>query len=265
MPNASLNPDSFLSGFVSAHDEDISVKDAIFHMFDYGGKGPTVPAARLVMERDDGSTVEENLTVGSQSTVQPSPCGKFMNVTGPRGGFGEESNFGIFITSLLNAGFPADRLGEDITVLNGLKAHVMRIPLPKRTRRGEETGGKKVQDALTVTKIITLPGEDEKKSATGAGKKKAGKKGSGKAAAKDDVAENDTDDELTAKATEAVLEVLNAADGGPVAKNKLLQSVFTLLKNDPDKVKVCNLLRNDDVLSDSFLWTYENGKLELTG
>ena len=167
----SLNPESFVEGGGLLDDVDVTIKEARFIMFDYEGKSPVaVPALKITFDPGDGELVTQCWSMGKATDWQPSKDGKKLIPIGSATAIVKTSNGGIFITSLINASFPSDRLADgDISCIEGLEAHVIRTPAPERT--GIE-GQKKNATILIIDKIIALPGENKKKSgkATKAGK-----------------------------------------------------------------------------------------------
>jgi len=228
----SLNPDDFTVGGGLLDDVDVTFVECRFTEFDYGGKGPKIPAAEIEMlPEGDTEAIKQYYSIGDPKVYKPSNDGKTILADVA---IRKSSNFGIFCESLIRAGFPKDLLAEgDISTLSGLKCHVLRKPAPKRTglrkpeREYEET-------ILEVTEIIEMPGEGKK------GKKK----------------EEEVSD-VEAIATEIVLGAPK-----PISKKDLIKVVFEKVKDDPGvRNKVLGLFKDDSFLNNG-PWEYSGGVVE---
>ena len=135
--------------------------------------------------------------MGNPNDWLPSDDGSQLVAVGGVTGIRATSNGGIFIKALVDAGFPVDKIGDDITILDGLQAHVIRIPAPKRAGLKKDKKKDFEDTILIVGEIKALPWE---KSQPAGGKKKttASKKSAGKTKTKD--AESSDDGDLEAKA-----------------------------------------------------------------
>ena len=271
----SLNPENFVEGGGLIDDVDVTFKECSFEMFDYNGTvQPGSPSLKVVMVDDDGNDMEQYYSMGSANDWIPSEDGSQLVAVGKATSIKVNTNGGILLKSLVDAGFPADKLGDDITILNGLVAHVIRVPAPKRAgvkltdkqKEKEEKYGPPT--LLIVGEIKTLPWE--KKTPKGApatkGKPPAGKPAGGKAAPapakaapKTAVKEEEAgDDDLNTKAITVVLEILEAA--GTITKKELPAKIFQQMKTDPDRNAIVKLVFDDEFLGGG-PWTYEDGTL----
>ena len=133
----------------------LRIQNAIFTDFNYGGRSPMVTALKLDLVTDTGTVLQQHYACGDPSRIGHTPDGKRLTAQPTK-----NSNFGILMTALSNAGFPAHLLqGGDITVLNGLYAYwdgqtVNRAGLPGRD--GQASSASVV---AVPTMIHQLPGQ----------------------------------------------------------------------------------------------------------
>ena len=73
-------------------------------------------------------------------------------------GLNVNTNAVAFISSIVNAGFPEDKLANDISIFNGMGAHVNQVAQPKRPGL-KKPEGQEGKTYLLVTKINRLPWE----------------------------------------------------------------------------------------------------------
>ena len=258
----SLNPETFTEGTGLIDDRDVIFESNSFVMFDYNGKRPPgVPAVKSVLKIDD-EEIEQYWTMGNEKDWKPSEDGKQLLAIGSATGIRASSNGGIFLKSLVEAGFPADRLGEDISILDGLSAHVIRVPAPERGGLKKEKEKKYEDTILVVSEIKALPWEAKKPKGApaGAGAAVKGKgtvpsKGKGTAAPKSEVGE-----ELTQKAIDTLMGIL--AENGSLSKKEIPGKIFQALKADEDKNAILKLAFSDEFLS-AGPWNYADGVLTL--
>jgi hypothetical protein len=231
----SLAPSSFVAGGGLLNDEDVTITDAAFSLWDYQGKSAVqVPALGIEFTDADGKAEEQYYSCGKIDHFVPSEDGKSLVPVADKTAISNQANAALFLGSLVNAGLPEDILAAgDITRLVGAKVHVQRVPQPKRST---DDPGAKAKEILVVTKILALPGETGKpKGLTKAGT--AGVKPNGaatKTTAPAPVAAAAAADtsELDTATTEAVIEVLGANDG-TVALKALPAKIFAASKGNP--------------------------------
>ena len=158
----------------------------------------------------------------------------------------------LFISSIVDSGFPEERLENDVSIFKGMRAHVKREAQPKRgglirTREGQES---RVPTVLLVTEIHAMPGEGRKVS----GKKKAGAKKpkAAKEAEEEGGGEGaGLDEDLANEARLIIMELLEDAkfeDGIPRAK--LSTAVFQVLMGNKSENRQAIM---KFVLKDEFL------------
>lgn len=251
--HASLRPSEFVSGGL-IDDVNVEITAASFVEWDYQGKIPQpVLAVKVTMQPEDGDeAVDQFYSAGDLKNWMPSKDGKRAVKVGTASSLNNGSNFAQFITSLVNAGFPEDKIADDVTFMVGTQGHVKRVPQPKRSGiiRGGGTEGRE-PTVLLMTKIDALPGEGKK------GKKSTTKK----ASASTPSTPNASSEEIDGKAVGAVLAVL-AEQGGSVSKAKLSAAVFHQLKDDPQRNLVVARAYTDDFLgADGQPWSYDGSSI----
>ena len=261
MAGVSLNPETFVEGGL-LDDADVEFKSAAFELWDYQGKSPvSAPALKLGMELEGGDTFEQYYSMGNANDWMPSEDGKSLMAVGSATGIRKSTNGSMFLSSLVNAGFPASKLGDDISVIVGTKAHMIQKAQPKRA--GIEGGDKRKgadgkeydRTLLVVESIKELPkGVGKLAAGAGAGKGKAAA-GKGKAAADAGEAEGGGAEDV---AVSAVLQLLS--DSPVLEKTKLPAEVFKIVKGSPDQAAVLKLVFSDDFLgADGRPWNYSDG------
>lgn len=259
---ASLSPEDFVEGGGLIDDVDVVLKSCVFDMFDYNGKVvPGVPSLKVVLEMEDGEEATQYYSMGNSSDWIPSEDGSQLLAVGKATNIRMSSNGGIFLKSLIDAGFPAEDLGDDITVLDGLQAHVIRVPAPKRPGIKRESEKKFEDTILIIGDIIALPGEKKKPAGAPKGaaktKTKSKAKTKAKAAPKEEPAA-EVEGDVADKATAAILDLLESE--GTVSKKDLPAKIFQTMKADPDRNAIIKIVFDDDFLSDG-PWDFEDGVL----
>lgn len=256
----SLKPSDATKGGGLLDDEDVKVVESKFVMFDYGGKAQPVPALHWKLDAMDGSEpLSQYWSMGKATDWIPSDDGKELVPIGRATQLVESSNGMVLITSAINAGFPESKLGDDVTIFEGMECHVNRVAAPERKGM---VNRKENQTILTVSKIHKMPWE--KDTTTKKGKAKG--KGGGKAAAKE---ATETSASLEEIATEFILNILSDEermashypDGIP--KAKLAPEAFSVFAvGDPNRSAIVQLVFKDEFLS-AGPWKYEGGKVTM--
>jgi len=265
MSALNLNPETFTEGGGLIDDVDVIVDQARFVRFDYNGRSRDGDVPCLKLDIDvAGDKLENYYSMGKLVDWEPSEDGKQLLAVGSATSIRSSSNGGIFLRTLVEAGFPADKLGDDISVLDGMKAHMVQVPEPerpglKKTKEQEEKEAKYgPKTILVVSEIQSLPWEKTppgKKA--GAAKKAAPPKKAGETKKADEApAEEAGDGSVEDKAVEVVMKAL--AEKGSVPKKDLPMIAFKALGTDPDKNAVTKLLFDDGFLA-SGPWTFEDG------
>lgn len=180
---------------------------------------------------DEGREHTEYYSIGDTTKFVPSPDGRkaLPVVDGAR--FSANSKGIKLIASLVNSGFPEDRLADDLGVFSGTVGHVRRTTLPRIA------GQEKDATILEFTQIHKLPWEKEEKE-----KKAAAPKSSRKAA--DPVPPSDG---VREKAVSTLMEILTE-NGGEILRQKVAPAAFKLLATDADRNAVVSLVFREDFL-----------------
>jgi hypothetical protein len=245
----SLRPsDAQAGGFLD--DIDVTLAECRFVIWDYMGKAAPAVALKVSMEEADGITHEQYYSAGDPSKVTPSPDGKTLIPQAGATGLNNNTNALAFIASIVNAGFPEDKLGSDASVFDGLGAHVNQVAQPKRAGLKDQKEGKTY---LLVSKITRLPWDAvPTKPAKGAPVAKSAAPGPRPVAAVPSPAPaNGTPtDAMVEKARVAVMSIL-AEKGGSIPRAKLSQEAFRLLSSDPDRNAIVKLVYDDGFLTQS--------------
>jgi hypothetical protein len=220
------------------------------------GKGKPTTSLKITMEDNDGLTHEQYYSAGDPSKVQPSADGKTLVPQAGATGLNNNTNALAFISSIINAGFPEDKLGSDASVFDNLGAHVNQVAQPVRAGLKDQKEGKTY---LLVTKITRMPWTAaEAKPAKGA---PAAKSGGPRPVNTSPVAppvnitpapaqSANSNEELVEKARVTVISILTEK-GGTVPRSKLSQEAFRLLSSDPDRNAIVKLVYDDTFLQQS--------------
>jgi len=258
MEGLSLRPsDAQQGGFLD--DADVTLKALRFVTWDYQGKAPVSVALKVDMEDDAGATHEQYYSAGDPSKMQPSPDGKAIVPMAGATGLNVNTNCIAFISSLVNAGFPEDKILNDISIFEGMYAHVNQVAQPKRPGIKAREGERADKTYLLVTKINRMPWEKvAAKPAAGApvarptpGPRPVAAPAAAPPAAAPSApvaAASGNGDALTAKARATVVGIL-AEKGGAVPKSSLPTEAFRALSNDPDRNAIVTLVFQDGFIA----------------
>lgn len=256
---ASLNPEGFVEGGGLVDDVDVTLKENRFDVFDYNGTvKPGVPSLKIVMDLEDGEEATQYYSMGSPTDWAPSEDGTQLVAIGKATNIRLSSNGGIFLKALVDAGFPADKLGDDISILDGLQAHMIQVPAPKRPgikKKAREDGREFADTILIVSEIKTLPWEKSKPRGAPAGSKKTT---TGKGGTTKKKSAPASDDDAKRKTTLAILAILE--EEGSIAKKDLPTAIFRNYKSDPDRNAMVKTAFDDEFLGGG-PWTYEDNTL----
>ena len=180
MPGVSIRPSDFVEGGAVPIDRNLLWKECRFALFDYTKKSgevvATTCAARITYQDDDGTDYVQHYSVGDPERFLPSADGKTLDPQGSAVALSQSSNFYILLNALVSAGFPEDKLEEDISTLDGLYAHHIGVPEPKRSglvRQAPAEGTAARDRFISVPdQILKLPWEGKGKGKVAAGKGK---------------------------------------------------------------------------------------------
>lgn len=259
--HASLRPETYTTGGL-IDDIDVSFKKLRFVEWDYGGKiSSQALALCLEMEDAEGEDHIQYFSAGDLKNWQPSEDGKRLVRSGAATTLNDSTNMSQLISSIINAGYPENKLDEDVSAFEGMYCHVLRKAQPKRTglikpSEGESENNRE-KTILLVTEIHKLPWEKKGK------KSKASTKTKAKAAPAEDTADEDEDTgDLDTKASGIVEEVLLEVGGGPISKVDLAKALFKKLAKDKDRNKIVQLVHTEEFLT-AGSWAYDGSAISL--
>jgi hypothetical protein len=156
----SLKPSDAVQGGGLIDDVDVTIKSCRFKAWDYNGALPQ-PVLGLSVDFDyldvtSGQSAEANqvYSAGDMKHFVPSQDGRMAVAVGGKTGLNENTNAMLFLVSLVNCGFPENKIGDDVSVFEGTHCHVTQVPQPKRG--GAAAGGDK-KTVLVVSKIHKFP------------------------------------------------------------------------------------------------------------
>lgn len=160
----SILPSDMVSGGLIS-DLDVTFESALFTIFDYQGKADPRVCLKIDMKDDEDNLHEQYFSAADPKHFAPSEDGQGIVAVSDKGALVKGSNYDGFMTSLINAGFPASKLRDGVSGIVGTKVHVVRKAAPKRAGIINQPGGEnREQTVLLVDKIISLPGEGAKKA-----------------------------------------------------------------------------------------------------
>ena len=224
----SIRPSDFVEGGAVPVDRNLLWRECRFNLFDYGGKAPATTAAKVVYVDDDGQEFEQQYSVGDPERFMPSQDGKTLVAVGVAMALSKSSNFYLLINSLINAGFPENKLSEDLSTLDGLYTYNIGLPEPKRAGLAKAVASDQTREKIisVPSQILRLPWE----------------KGKGAAVAKASATgvEEGDEDAIAAKAVAFVANHLG--EDGSTTRQNLAVAVFKDLAKDPDKDAVAGLI-----------------------
>lgn len=257
----SLKPSDQQQGGI-LDDMDVVLKSLGFCLYDYGGTidKPTL-ALLVIMVDPDGTEHEQYFSAGDPNRFQPSADGKYVVAVAGAKGLSTSSNAAIFLKSIVDQGFPEDRITHTVEPFEGMEAHVVRIPQPKRSGLVQAEGARD-KTVLVVSKINRLPWE---KTGTG---KAAPKLSASRTAAPSSTktapaATNGEASDLAEEAQGLILQLLENK-GGEVKKTGVGAGAFKLLTGNANRGELLKLMTDDGFLSEgaeSGLWAYENNTI----
>lgn len=251
----SLKPSEMSKGGGLWSDVDAQVTAVKFELTTFDGKVPQgVTALVLEVIDDAGEPHDQLLSCGKG--VMPSADGKGLEEGGK---FNNGSNAGLFLTSLVTAGFPESKIGDDISVLVGGKFHFERTAAPKRSgvQKAPRADGKVYEDTiLIVTKVVTLPWDAKK-----GGGKAPGKAAPAKAPAAKGKAVVASDSGIEDEARDAIIMAL--AENNEVPKQQLAANVFKVVAGSTNKAAIVKMIYQEGFLESIEGVTVDNGVVSM--
>ncbi len=257
---ASFRPESFKEGGGLLDNADVRWDKLRFVMYDYNGNtddGLPKPTLLIVMtDKADGKEYEQYFSVGAKG--EPSEDGKQLLGTD----INKTSKVGILLLSLFDAGFPPEKLDDDITVLEGLECHMVQVDAPERKGliQRERADGKQFKKTnLVVDAIHKLPWEKKGGTTSATATKGKTEEGAGAGSGGGDEGTTSSVDDL---ATNAIMEVIDKVPKGGWDKKEIVTKIWPLIKALPNKAAISQRVMEDEFLN-SGPWTFKNGKVTM--
>lgn len=265
-----LPSDAVVGGSLS--DVDARVHKARFASWDYRGKSDAV-CALLVTYLPDGYELEDEDAIpehytqayscGPLDKYTPSDDGTYVIAAGSAKGFNKQSNVIMFLTALVNKGFPEAELGKnDISVLDGMRVHLVQVSQPKREGLKSD-GGDKDKNIVLIDKILEMPGE-KPAAAAAAPAKKAAAKPKAAAAASAGPAVSAAAPEIVEAAQGAIMQIVSE-NGGKATKAEIAGKIFKTLAGETDTARKNAIIQaayKDDTLK-SGPWQFDGTTVTL--
>lgn len=136
MPGVSINPKTFVEGGAVPVDRNLKWTEVRWAIFDYTKRDGTVVAstlaARVTYKDDDGQEYVQHYSAGDKEKFNIINNGKSLEPKAEGAALSKSSNFYILMNAAINAGVPENKLGDDISVLDGLYTHNIGMPEPNR-------------------------------------------------------------------------------------------------------------------------------------
>lgn len=164
--------DEFVEGGL-LDDADVVIRTARFNVWDYKGKipPPGVLALRCEMVDHEGKVHEQQMSSGELRFFVPSSDGRKAVPVGTVQKLNKNTNAAAFIMSIMNADTRGEmatklRSTDDISVLDGLRVHVVRRNQPKRpgiVAPGSDAAAAQAADddrkQMLVDRVLAYPWE----------------------------------------------------------------------------------------------------------
>jgi len=173
----SIRPSEFIEGGAVPVDRNLLWEECRFAIRQYMQKDGTpvldkrtgepveTVAAVIKYKDDEGSETTQFYSAGDPKRFQPSADGKTLEALTESTNLSKSSNYYILMNALINAGFPENKLGDDISVLDGLYTHNIGLPEPARSGLVRETAEGARERVISVPdSIIKLPWENKGKA-----------------------------------------------------------------------------------------------------
>jgi len=239
----SFNPSTAQASGTFLDDVDVVMETVRATLFDYNGTvNPPVPTMVVSFKTDDGSQSIQHYTTGDAKHFMPRADGKGLVPMGAKKALPTKCNAILFLTHLINAGFPADKIGGDLSVMDGTRIHVTQVP-------GTGPGAKPI---VVPAKVLSLPGEAQP----------AQSKGGGALPTTAPAAAATSNGDLTSDASAGVLAILMNAPSQSIDKKALIQEMFKAHMSHPNRNALVALVTNEQFLT-AGPWKYSGSTLSL--
>lgn len=233
-PGVSIRPSEMVEGGAVPVDRNLTWKECRFVLFDYQGKAPATTAGRIILVDDDGTESIQHYSAADPARFIPSADGKTIQPVGIAQSLSKSSNFHVLMNALVNAGFPENKITDDISALDGLYAYHIGMPEPKRSglaRPAQADGSAAREKILSIpSKILRLPWEKVK-----GGARTIATKATAKVAA-----DEESGDDITAQAVAFIGKAVE--ESGSATRQDLAVRVFKDLAKDPNRDAIATLI-----------------------
>jgi len=227
----SIRPSEMVDSGGAPIDRNMVIKDAKFVIFQYtkkdgspalkpDGSPAKTTAAQFILVDDDGNENEQNYSAGDPERFVPSSDGKTLVSVSGAENISKSCNFHVLMNALVNAGYPENKLDDDVSTLAGLYAYWIGVPEPKRP------GLARTAEQEARTRVIPVPSVIHKMPWE---KAKAGTKVPATGAPKTAGPEGD----VLARTVEFVGKVVD--ESGSATRQDLAARIFTDLAKDPER------------------------------
>jgi hypothetical protein len=218
----SVAPSDAISGGGAPDNVDSTIVSMSAVTWDYDGRFEPSAFLAVQFKDDDGTEHDQKYSAGDLSKIVPADDGScFYPAEGSSAtGLNNNCNAYLFLGSLVDQGFPEDKLrDEGFQTAVGTRGHLNAIA-PKKKREGLEGGNKPIS---VFTKIHSMPWE--KKAAGKAAPASRSTTGASPKNTASVQSTNGSGDDLNDEAIEAVVAALAKADG-PIEVKRLGMAAF---------------------------------------
>jgi hypothetical protein len=270
----SLKPSDAVAGGGMFDDVDVEIVKCRFRSWDYNGKIQTPILGLEVTYRnpEDGFEFSQVYSAGEMKQFVPSEDGRFAVPVGSQAGLNDQSNAIFYITAFVNAGFPENKIGDDVSVFEGAFVHVNNVPQPKRKGQTGTGADGKPNMILIPTKVMRWPWDPKPAPTAASAAPKVGKTKAAPAvqqaavpaeapAAAAAPAASAGGEDVESKAMSAIMSILSAK-GGSISKAALAQAVFAAVKTDPDRNAIVSTAFKDEFLKQG-PWSFDGSTISL--
>ena len=140
-------------------DVDVEFSDVGTTLYDYNGTAAEGPSLAVQMTDEAGNVHDQYYSAGKIEDWMPDDNNEgFVAVSG-KAGINTSSNLARFLQSLVEAGFPDERLAEgNLKCLIGLRCHVLQTVVERKGIVRKGANADRPSTVLLVSKIHELPG-----------------------------------------------------------------------------------------------------------
>lgn len=165
----SMSPDTFTAGGL-INDIDITITDAQTTVWDMNGAvSPDTPFLAVEMTDPNGTAHVQYYSAGKPEDWQPEDSGEGFVSSSGKTGINGTTNLGMFLGSLVEAGFPTDSLRDgNLKAIIGTQCHVLQKVLERQGLIRTGKNATRPNQVLLVSKIHVLPGSGSGSTARGA-------------------------------------------------------------------------------------------------